>query len=513
MDENAIHDWLIRCFGPVQGEAAWQQISGLPEPIRDQLMNQDPSQLPDPDQVRRMMAAFTAGGLNSIGDMEQAVDDGPINVKLAESLAMQQAGEGAETTVSAREGAEIRRAMSEANLWLDSVTDFDPAPGEPQPLTRAGWVHDTIGAWARFASPIAESMADALVSVVSGRLGEAFHGEVSGVFAGPVPIPIPEGMRDPARLMRLLGNTSFAMQLGQAAGTLSREVRGGFDQGILLANPAGAMIVQNVDAYADDLQIDRAEVASFLALQEAAHARLYASVPWLMPRFEALIGKYARGVSIDLDAMEEQLRDAEIMEPNSLSDAVNIAKVAIPDSPEQRQAMASLETLLALVEGWVDCVTWRAGMAHLPHLDQLREMTRRERAVGGPAERTFESLMGVTLRPKRMREAAALWESIGASEGDAARDGRWGHPDLLPTLPEGPSDGQTPADAPAPTTDGGPEASRTVDWDAELSRLLDGGLDGDGDNSGDDGNGNSGDGGAPSDGGSGSDGASPDADA
>ena len=27
-----------------------------------------------------------------------------------------------------------------------------------------------------------------------------------------------------------------------------------------------------------------------------------------------------------------------------------------------------LESLLAMVEGWVDCVVWRAGMAHLPHI-------------------------------------------------------------------------------------------------------------------------------------------------
>lgn len=61
--------------------------------------------------------------------------------------------------------------------------------------------------------------------------------------------------------------------------------------------------------------IPQDEVMTFLALREAAHARLFSAVPWLMPRFEALIGKYARGISIDLDAMEEQLRDAESSTP------------------------------------------------------------------------------------------------------------------------------------------------------------------------------------------------------
>ena len=563
MDENAIHDWLIECFGPVQGEMAWRQISQLPDAIREQLMSQDPDTLPKPAEVQQMMAAFSAGGLNTMGDMQQAVEDGPINVRLARSLALQQAnGEGSRSSVSAQEGAKVRTAMSEANLWLDASCRFDPAPGEPRALTRAAWVEDTLDAWAKFAAPVAASMGDALASVIADRLGDAFQGEIAGMFAGPVPIPIPDGMKDPAQMVKLLGSTSFAMQLGHAAGTLSREVHGGFDQGIALSsNAAGALIAQNVEEYARRLNgedvdaakseeaspigfasakaspaesvetvetdesasvsaldadaealfaefatrpdpIPEQEVMSFLALREVAHARLYASVPWLMPRFEALIGKYARGVSIDLDAMEEQLRDAGALDPDSISGAVNLTKVGIPDTPEQREAMRSLESLLAMVEGWVDCVVWRAGMAHLPHIEQLREMMRRERAVGGPSERTFESLLGLKLRPKRMREAAALWEMLTSAEGVDERDAKWAHPDLLPVLAEDREDGQTSSPTPAKTEgeradghdgdeagrSGAPQDAGVTDWDAELSKLLgeDGGEGGTDDASGDD---------------------------
>lgn len=87
MDDNAIHEWLIKCFGPIQGEMAWQQISQLPEEIREQLMSQDPSRLPNPSEVQQMMAAFSAGGLNTMGDMQRTVEEGPINVKLAKSIA------------------------------------------------------------------------------------------------------------------------------------------------------------------------------------------------------------------------------------------------------------------------------------------------------------------------------------------------------------------------------------------------------------------------------------------
>ena len=69
MDENAIRQWFIDCFGPIQGEMAWNQFSNMPEELRDQLMSQDVSKLPKPAEVRSMMQAFTAGGLNTFGDI------------------------------------------------------------------------------------------------------------------------------------------------------------------------------------------------------------------------------------------------------------------------------------------------------------------------------------------------------------------------------------------------------------------------------------------------------------
>ncbi len=60
-------------------------------------------------------------------------------------------------------------------------------------------------------------------------------------------------------------------------------------------------------------------------------------------------------------------------------------------------------------------------------------MIRRRRAAGGPAEQTFATLVGLELRPRRSRDAAALWAQITRDGGASARDAVWDHPDLLPT--------------------------------------------------------------------------------
>ena len=50
-----------------------------------------------------------------------------------------------------------------------------------------------------------------------------------------------------------------------------------------------------------------------------------------------------------------------------------------------------------------------------------------------PAEQTFASLVGLELRPRRLRDASTLWGSLRTRQGTEARDGVWMHPDLLPT--------------------------------------------------------------------------------
>jgi uncharacterized protein (DUF2342 family) len=58
---------------------------------------------------------------------------------------------------------------------------------------------------------------------------------------------------------------------------------------------------------------------------------------------------------------------------------------------------------------------------------------RRRRATGGPAEQTFATLVGLELRPRRLRDAATVWAAMEQKHGAAERDRLWSHPDLLPT--------------------------------------------------------------------------------
>ncbi len=159
-------------------------------------------------------------------------------------------------------------------------------------------------------------------------------------------------------------------------------------------------------------------------------------MPWLSTQLLNAVEAFAKGTKIDMSGIEEFARGfnpASLTDPSEMEQLLNQGIFEPKATPEQTAALERLETLLALVEGWVQTVVSAALGDRIPGTAALAEMLRRRRATGGPAEQTFATLVGLELRPRKMREAAALWERLTQAVGADARDGVWQHPDLLPS--------------------------------------------------------------------------------
>ena len=236
-------------------------------------------------------------------------------------------------------------------------------------------------------------------------------------------------------MMRRIGGMMVGGQTGAAVGALAREVVSSTDVGLPLG-PEGvaALLPAGVTEFGQGLSVTEDEVRIFLALRETAHHRLFAHVPWLRSRLLAAVEDYARGITVDASALREAMPQIDPANPEALREALSDASLFQPeDTPQQKAALARLETLLALVEGWVSTVVDAAAADRLPQAGALAEAIRRRRATGGPAERTFATLVGLELRPRRLREAAEIWRRLTEARGVAGRDAVWSHPDLLPT--------------------------------------------------------------------------------
>jgi putative hydrolase len=238
-------------------------------------------------------------------------------------------------------------------------------------------------------------------------------------------------------MMSQMGGMAFGSQLGQALGKLSREVLTSTDIGLPLG-PKGvaALLPEAVESLSEGLEQPRSEILTFLAAREAAHHRLFSHVPWLASQLLNAVEAFAKGMKIDMGGIEDfaaGFNPASLTDPSQLEQLLNQGVFEPKATPEQTAALERLETLLALIEGWVQTVVTEALGERIPGTSALSEMLRRRRATGGPAEQTFATLVGLELRPRKMREAAALWERLTQAVGADARDAVWQHPDLLPS--------------------------------------------------------------------------------
>lgn len=338
---------------------------------------------------------------------------GPVNWDLARQTAISQVA-GGHVPVSAAEETAVADALRLADVWLDSVSTLPSGISTVRSWSRVDWIEKTLPVWSQLCDPLATRLVGAMTTALPAEAQQ---------MAGPM-----------AGLLGQVGGLMFGAQFGQAMSSLAAEVVSGTDVGLPLAPPGTAVLLpQNITTFGAGLGHPEEEVRLFVALREAAHQRLYAHVPWLRRRLLDTVDAYARGIHVDGEAISDAMTRINPANPESLQEVLAGGLFQPEESAQQTTALARLETLLALIEGWVDHVVAEAATPRLPGAVALRETVQRRRASGGPAEQTFATLVGLELRPRRLREAAQLWDLLARSRDAAGRDAVWAQVDLLPT--------------------------------------------------------------------------------
>ena len=358
----------------------------------------------------RLGEMFSGAGSAMTGGKQS----GPVNYDLARQLASNSIGFVA--PVPEKTGAAIADAVHLAETWLDGVTALPAGTTRSVAWTPNDWIDSTLDTWKRLCDPVAEQISAVWASALP---------EEAKSMAGPL-----------LSMMSQMGGMAFGSQLGQALGKLSREVLTSTDIGLPLGSKGvAALMPEAIESLAEGLEQPRSEILTFLAAREAAHHRLFSHVPWLASQLLNAVEAFAKGMKIDMSGIEDLARGfspESLSDPGAMEQLLNQGIFEPKATPEQTAALDRLETLLALIEGWVQTVVADALGDRIPGASALSETLRRRRATGGPAEQTFATLVGLELRPRKMREAAVLWERLTQAVGADARDAVWQHPDLLP---------------------------------------------------------------------------------
>ncbi len=376
---------------------------------------------PDPTNP---FAAFGAGGFDvgALGQMLTQLGQmisqgaaggggGPVNYDLAKQMALQKL-----STIglpSAQQATAVTDAVHLAEMWLDPATALPAGAHSTAIWAPRDWVEATLPTWQRLCDPVARRMAASWIDAMPSEVRQT---------AGPL-----------VAMVEQMGGMAFGSQLGSALAQLGGEVLTSTEIGLPLGPPGvAALLPASIEKFAAGLERKSSEVIVFLATREAAHHRLFGHVPWLRQRLLGAVEQFAHGIRVDTDALQELTRQVDPTDPQSMDQLLSSGLLEQRHSPEQKAALSRLETLLALVEGWVDVVVADAVGERLPGAEALRETLRRRRASGGPAEHTFATLVGLELRPRKLRAAAELWRRLTEQHDVEHRDALWNHPDLLP---------------------------------------------------------------------------------
>ncbi len=426
----------------------------------------DPSQMPpgfgDPAMMQQIM-----GQVQAMFSAMQNQGDETVNWELTKNAAVSAVADDAAVTPA--EAKQVDDALRLAEMWLNEATAFEAVGTIGQALSRKQWIERTFESWQRLTAPVAESVGRAMAQVVRQQLEEGGGAQLPEELKGMLP---PDAGAQVASMMERMGSVAFGAQIGQAIGELAAEVHSGSDIGLPLAGTAMTLVPANIKEFSEGLQVEHEEILLYLALREAARIRLFLRAPWLEDDLFNAVAQYAAGIHINMERVEEAASQIDPSNPQEMEDLFGEGLFQTDRTPMQEAALRRIETTLALVEGWVDDVVSQAG-AHLPSIGRLRETFARRRATGGPAEAAFAALVGLELRPRRLRDAAALWAKLRESDGAEGRDEVWAHPDVQPEE----ADLDDPAGFHTRRAQRQQEAAKI---DEELKKLLDGDYDGPG---------------------------------
>lgn len=379
--------------------------------------------------------------------MNNSNDDSPVNYDMAKRIAGQQIKSASK--ISTQDTTAVEEAARLAELWLDDATDLPTANNRVAAWNAEDWLQHTIPMWKRFVDPVAKHMNEAQLESMP---------EEARQMMGPM-----------STMMSQLSGMNFGMQLGHALGDLAQQALTGSDFGLPVA-PTGttAVLPHNIQSIARDLNVKGPEVLVYIVAREVARQRLFKHVPWLSERLVSSVEEYAVGLVIDTSHIEEAARDLNLEsgDPQSIQDAMqNLQGMDLSPRITSRNtaAVARLETLLALIEGWVEFVVSEALGDRIPSTQAMAEAWRRRRASGGSAEQAFEKVVGIELSAPRVSDATELWRRSTVAVGVDRRDSVWEHPDFLPQ-PEH-------LDNPAAFIDGLLDESGDQEFEAEFAKL------------------------------------------
>jgi coenzyme F420 biosynthesis associated uncharacterized protein len=312
---------------------------------------------------------------------------------------------GAGPSTPAIERARLREDLAdlvpEAEAAVAAFTGLHAEGFRARPwvMSRGEWVRANLGGLERLLEPLAEKL-------------------------------VPAGAHRSELRRKALG-----AQIGGLLGYVSRKVLGQYDP---FAPPDDAGLLYfvgpNVVEAEHRFSMPPRDFRLWIAIHEVTHRAQFGGVPWLRPYLRRQIDTYLDTVQVDSREVIAQLKRAA-EEVRAGADWRGPQGILLLMTDEQRALFATMQALMALLEGHASYVMNRVAAGRVDDLDGMRQALRARRRAGG-MERGFQRAIGFETKIAQYDSGERFVRAVVEQGGAEAFDRVWEREEHLPTLEE-----------------------------------------------------------------------------
>jgi len=346
---------------------------------------------------------------------------GPVNWDVARQTAQWTATEGApENNVDPLERLRLEELLRVADMHVSEATGLSTAIAggvlSVLPVTRGDWALHSIEAYRPYVERLARALADS-----------------SG----------PETEADPATellgdLGKLLVPVLMGVQTGYMVGHLARRSLGQYDQP-LPRPPADQLLVvpANIDPFGTEWDLPAADVRMWVCIREVTYHSVLGR-PHVRQRLHAHLEDYVSRFEVNPDAVEQSFGELDPSDPEALRRLLGNPETLLGavQTDAQREVLAELADLLAVVAGFVDHIMETLGHRLVGSAQRIAEAVHRRRVEMSEGERFSGRLLGLALDRPHYERGAAFVDGVVERAGEDGLRRLWQSERELPTRTE-----------------------------------------------------------------------------
>ena len=380
-------------------------------------------------------------GMPFFGDMLRMLGtQGPVQWDGARQLALSIATGGeAEPNVDPLERIRFEQLARVADLQVAKATGLSTSTTgrsvTVSPVARSQWALSTLDAY----KPLMELIATALRPPTAGTDAAGAPSDL------PVGQAVSEGYEDPTeawltQIMGLLSPMLLGMTAGSLVGHLATRSFGVFDLPVSRPPTDDIMVVaSNIEAFAQDWSMDGDDLRLWVCLHQITHHAVL-GLPHVRARLDGLLEHYASAFESDPDSLGSKLADLEL-DPSAGDPMARFQEVmGDPEvilgavrSERQEEILPQIETLVAVIAGYVDHIMDDIGATLIGSYGQVTEAMRRRRVEASASDRFVERLLGLDLTQAHFDRGRAFVDGVVERAGADGLERLWSSEEVLPT--------------------------------------------------------------------------------